>query len=90
MPLVRRHRLSLVGFWRTVVGEVGEYLELWEFESIADFELRWGALMQDPDLQKILKTTGPWVEDEKFVLLEPVPTEKPAFEADSAPTGSGA
>ncbi len=72
LPLTELHELKLLGFWRTLVGNVGEYLELWEFPSVADFEQSWKRLMQDPELAKIFQRTGPMVEDEKFALLETV------------------
>ncbi len=72
LPLVAEHELRFKGIWRTLVGNAGEYLELWQFESSADFERRWKALFADPRLQRIFETTGPMVEDENFSLLEPV------------------
>jgi hypothetical protein len=73
LPLVDEHGLRLQGFWRTLVGEVGEYLELWEFDSLAEFDERWRKLLADARLQEIFQRTGPLVENENFALLEPVP-----------------
>ena len=72
VPLIAAHRLRFRGIWRTVVGDVGEYLELWEFDSYADFERRWSDLINDPELQELFQTTGPMVEHENLALLEPV------------------
>lgn len=72
LPLTQRHDLNLLGFWRTLVGNAGEYLELWEFKSVADFELSWKALLEDPDLERVFQRTGPMVEAETFSLLEAV------------------
>lgn len=72
MPVVREHGLKFKGLWRTVVGEVGEYMELWEFDSMAEFDERWRGLFTDPQLLKVFETTGPMVEGERFTLLEPV------------------
>ncbi len=71
-PLVAEHGLDFMGIWRTIVGNAGEYLELWRFESSGDFEKRWKTLFEDARLQDIFKTTGPMVEGENFSLLEPV------------------
>lgn len=71
LPIAREYELSLDSFWRTAVGEVGEYMELWRFESIADFDERWRGLLADPRIQEIFKTTGPMVEGENFTILEP-------------------
>ncbi len=72
MPVVQAHGLQFGGIWRTLVGEVGEYLELWEFASLAEFDEQWRKLLSDPYLLEIFQTTGPMVEGEKFALLEPV------------------
>lgn len=69
LPVAREHRLTLLGIWKTLVGPVGEYLELWVFESVQDFEDRWPAFLRDPRLQEAFKTTGPMVEEENFMLL---------------------
>ncbi len=71
LPLVREHQLNFKGIWRTLVGEVGEYMELWEFDSVADFEVQWKKLTSDPRLQQVFERTGPTVEGERFTLLEP-------------------
>ncbi len=71
VPVIQRHHLRFKGIWKTVVGNVGEFLELWEFSDLAEFERQWGALMHDPELLEIFRETGPMVEDENFSLLEP-------------------
>ena len=71
-PLIRAHGLNFLGLWRSLVGEAQEYLELFQFESLADFEIRWRALGADPRLQKIFATTGPMVEEERFALFDQV------------------
>ncbi|HZS06945.1 MAG TPA: NIPSNAP family protein [Blastocatellia bacterium] len=77
LPLIREHGLSFKSIWRTAVGEVGEYMELWEFDSLADFDVRWKKLINDPRLQAIFERTGPMVEGERWSLMEP------ALEAES-------
>ncbi|MFN7946930.1 MAG: NIPSNAP family protein [Blastocatellia bacterium] len=69
-PLIREHGLQFKGIWRTVVGSVGEYMELWDFDSVADFDERWRSLIGDARLQLIFERTGPMVEDEKWSLME--------------------
>jgi len=72
MPLIKQHDMRFRGLSRALVGNAGEYLELWEFQSVADFERSWKKFMADPRLLEILKTTGPMVEDENHTLFEPV------------------
>ena len=74
LPLALRHGFKLLGMWRTVVGRAGEYMELWQFESMADFEDSWSRFLQDPGLQAIFERSGPMVEDEVFSVLQPLDT----------------
>jgi hypothetical protein len=83
LPLIRAHGLNLRGIWRSFVGEAQEYLELFEFESIAQFESQWRALGADPHLRDIFVLTGPMVEDEKFTLFDPL------FPGSQAGAGEG-
>jgi hypothetical protein len=75
LPLAKTLRIQCNGVWRTLVGNVGEYLELWEFKTVEEYHRKWTALLRHPELQKVFEITGPIVEDEKFALLEPVGEE---------------
>lgn len=88
MPLVKTHGLHFRGIWRTLVGEVGEYMELWEFASLAEFDAQWRALLNDPQLLQIFQRTGPMVEGEKFTLLEPVAGVELPISVVRVPTSS--
>ena len=72
VPLAEDLGINLKGIWKALVGNVGEFLELWEFDSMAEFETKWRELLDHPELQKIFETTGPVVRDESFALFEPV------------------
>jgi L-rhamnose mutarotase len=71
LPLIREHGFRFWGIWRSVIGDAQEYLELWEFDSVAEFDEKWRKLASDPRLQEIFKVTGPMVEDERLTLFEP-------------------
>ena len=71
LPLIREHGFRFWGVWRSVVGAAQEYLELWEFDSIAEFDEKWRGLMADARLKEIFEVTGPLVEDERLTLFEP-------------------
>jgi len=71
LPLIQEHGLRFLGIWRTIVGDAQEYLELWEFESLAEFDERWRKLIADPRLQEIFEVTGPMVESENLSIFEP-------------------
>ncbi|HSR51308.1 MAG TPA: NIPSNAP family protein [Acidobacteriota bacterium] len=71
LPLVDEHGLQLSGIFKSMVGTVGEFIELWEFEDMADFEKRWPALIADERLQEVFLRTGPMVEEETFHIFQP-------------------
>jgi len=71
LPLARAHGLRFLGIWKALVGDAGEFLELWEFPSLAEFETQWRALMRDPRLHTVFETTGPMVDSERLTLFEP-------------------
>jgi NIPSNAP len=71
LPLIQEHGFRFLGIWRTIVGDAQEYLELWEFASLAEFDEKWRRLMADPRLKEIFEVTGPMVECENLSLFEP-------------------
>jgi hypothetical protein len=71
-PLIQEHGLRFLGIWRTIVGDAQEYLELFSFDSLAQFDAQWRSLMADPRLVQLFEETGPLVEDERLTLLEPL------------------
>jgi hypothetical protein len=85
LPLIREHGFRFWGIWRTIVGDAQEYLELWEFESVAEFDEKWRKLTADPRLKEIFAITGPMVERENLSLFEPsLPGEKMISISDPA------
>ena len=71
LPLIREHGFRFWGIWRSIIGDAQEYLELWEFDSIAEFDAKWRELTSDPRLKQIFEITGPMVEDERLTIFEP-------------------
>jgi NIPSNAP len=71
LPLIQEHGFRFLGIWRTIVGDAQEYLELWEFASLAEFDEKWSRLMADQRLKEIFEVTGPMVECENLSLFEP-------------------
>jgi hypothetical protein len=72
LPLICEHEFRFWGIWRSLIGEAQEYLEIWEFDSMTEFDEKWRSLMADPRLQEIFQITGPMVEDERLSLFTPV------------------
>ena len=72
LPLIQELGIKAPAVWRTFLGDAGEYMELWEFESFTDFEQKWRKLTSNPRLHEIFQTTGPMVLDEKFSLFDPL------------------
>lgn len=79
LPLLREHGFRFWGIWRTIVGDAQEYLEIFEFDSVAQYDQQWRALMADPRLQELFKITGPLVEDERLSLFEPALPNEPTL-----------
>ena len=72
IPLAEELGLNLQGVWRSLVGNAGEYVELWEFDSLDEFEKKWKSLIHHPKIQEVFQTTGAMVADEVFSLYEPI------------------
>ena len=72
LPLIQEHGLRFLGIWRTIVGDAQEYLELFSFDSLAQFDEQWRGLMANPRLGELFEETGPLVEDERLTLFEPL------------------
>lgn len=72
VPLAQELGIDFRGVWKSVVGRVGEYMELWAFASLSDFEASWPKLLEHPRLAEIFKVTGPMVDGEVFSIIEPV------------------
>ena len=65
MSLFKRHGITVVGFWDTVIGESNELVYICAFDNLAPRERAWAAFMADPDWQKAKRETeanGPLVE----------------------------
>jgi len=82
IPLAQELGIRVPTIWKSFVGEAGEFMELWEFESISDFEQKWKQLMAHPQLEEIFRITGPMVENESFSLFEPLRNRRDQREFD--------
>jgi hypothetical protein len=46
-PLLLKHLGKPVGYWSSITGEMNEFVHLWQFDNLADLELRHSALGGD-------------------------------------------
>lgn len=72
IPLAENLGIELGGLYKTVIGNAGEFVELWLFEGLSDYEKKWSLLVNHPSLKEIFKRTGPMVKHEKFQLLRQI------------------
>jgi hypothetical protein len=70
VPLAEQLGIARPDVWRTMVGAAGEFLELWRFGSVSEYEDKFKALLRHPRVQEIFRRTGPMVSEEHFALLE--------------------
>ncbi len=73
LPVIREHGIEPVGIFRTLVGDAGEYHEIWRFPDLASFEARWKSLFADSRTAALLARTGPLVRGETSRILAPAP-----------------
>jgi len=72
LPVIQEHGFEAVGIFKTLVGPAGEFIEMWKFRDLADYERKWKSLLEDSRVQEIFETTGPMVKGETFKLMESV------------------
>jgi hypothetical protein len=65
MKMFKKHGISVVGFWETVIGESNELVYICAYDDLAHRERAWKTFMADPEWLAARKTTeanGPLVE----------------------------
>jgi hypothetical protein len=65
MRLFEKHKIKVVGFWETVIGESNELVYICAFDDLAARQKAWDAFMADPEWQAAKKASemnGPLVE----------------------------
>ena len=48
-PILARHLGVPVGYWSTITGQMNQFVHLWRFDDLSDFEARHAALGSDPE-----------------------------------------
>jgi hypothetical protein len=72
IPLAEKLGIELGSLYKTVIGTAGEFVELWLFDNLTDYEKKWSLLINHPKIKEIFKRTGPMVKNEKFQLLRQI------------------
>ena len=65
MRLFERHKIKVVGFWETAIGESNELVYICAFDDLAHRQRAWDAFVADPEWQEAKKQSemnGPLVE----------------------------
>jgi hypothetical protein len=65
MTLFKKHGITVVGFWESVIGESNEMVYICAFENLAQREKAWQSFGADPEWQEARKASeanGPLVE----------------------------
>ena len=65
MSLFKKHGITVVGFWETVIGESNELVYICAFEDLGHREKAWQSFGADPEWQEARKASevnGPLVE----------------------------
>jgi hypothetical protein len=58
-PILERHLGVPVGYWSTITGQMNQFVHLWRFDDMSDFEVRHSALSSDPEWRLyVSKTLG--------------------------------
>lgn len=73
LPVVSKHGQKLIASWRTVIGNVDEVTDVWEFESLAHMEKVRQSLFTDPDYLKVRRKVRSLMTSESIKIVAPLP-----------------
>ncbi len=73
LPLFRQAGGRMVGWWKTLIGDLYEHVTIWEYDNMAAFEKAVGFLSKSPDFAKFVASRDPLLsgEESRFVRLAP-------------------
>ena len=76
MGLFKKHGISVIGFWDTVIGETNELVYICAFDDLAHRERAWKAFQSDPEwvaARAKTEANGPLVERVVNKIWKPTP-----------------
>jgi len=71
MPIARRVLGGPLGYFTTEVGDLGQVIHLWAYESHADREMRLAAIFKDPGWLAFIADVLPLIERMETRILRP-------------------
>jgi len=72
MPVLLATLGHPIGFWTSLVGPQNQFVHLWGYESLADYEQRSRARDLDPDFPAYLKASEHLIEAQETRLMRAV------------------
>ena len=82
MPILMRTLEHPVGFWSSLVGPQNQFVHLWSYEDLADYERRSRARDVDPDFPAYLAASEHLIVSQETRLIRGVPM--PGWQAPQA------
>jgi type 1 glutamine amidotransferase len=73
LPLFRQAGGRMVGWWKTLIGDLYEHVTIWEYDSMAGFEKAVGFLSKSPEFARFVAARDPLLsgEESRFLRLAP-------------------
>jgi hypothetical protein len=85
LPLFRQAGGRMVGWWKTLVGDLYEHVTIWEYDDMAAFEKAIVFLSKDAAFQKFVAARDPLLADEESRFLRLAQNAARPALPDSAP-----
>lgn len=79
MPILLNTLGTPLGFWTSLVGPQNQFVHLWGYDSLADYEQRCLARDRHPDFPAYLKASAPLIVAQETRLIRRMPM--PSVEA---------
>ena len=73
MPILLRALGHPLGFWTTWVGPQNQFVHLWGYDDLADYERRSAARDSDPDFPAYLKASEYLIDSQETRLIRAAP-----------------
>lgn len=75
----------MVGWWKTLVGDLYEHVTIWEYEDMAAFERGGGILSKNPAFAQFVEARDPLLAGEESRFMRLAPGAEPPALAEPAP-----